>query len=449
MSRLTSGLRNDPVLGVFARNLKWIFSSQMAVAVLGMVFLAIAARTLGAAGLGLLALVEAYARIVARLTHFEPWQAVIRYGSEALEADEPERFGRLIGLSVLLDLAGGLLAALTALILLPLLAPLLGLDDAQQWLLAAGALAIVFSLRATGISLLRLYDRFDLLAKIDAAMAAFRVCLAVLAWALGAGLAGFVAIFVLISLIDGVLAFVAGRRQMRPKGHRIQYGRLRQTLDQNPGFLRLVWDSNLAVILRQTSQRLDVIILATLVPVASVGYYHIARRCGDAALRLGRPLSQAIYPELARFAARGETRRLSRIVRGISLGFAAVLVVVLVPVIWQLAPIIKAVFGPDYLPAVTAVSIQTVAVGIYLSGIILNPALLSLGQGRAMVRIGAMTAALFFILFIPMVSVFGVAGASGTHLICNVLWLGLGIWVLRRSLQSVATTQESTQESTQ
>ena len=445
MSRLTSGLRNEPVMGVFARNLKWIFSSQMAVAVLGMVFLAIAARTLGAAGLGLLALVEAYARIVARLTHLEPWQAVIRYGSEALESEEPERFGRLIGMSVVLDLAGGLLAALTALILLPLLAPWLGLDGAQQWLLAAGALAIVFSLRATGISLLRLYDRFDLLAKIDAGVAAFRVGLAVLAWALGAGLVGFVAIFVTISLIDGLLAFLAGHRQMHAKGHQLQFGSLRQKIDENPGFLRLVWDSNLAVILRQTSQRLDVIILAALMPAAAVGYYHIARRCGDAALRLGRPLSQAIYPELARFAARGETVRLSRVVRGISLGFAAVLLVVLVPVIWYLAPIIKAVFGPDYLPAVTAVSIQTVAVGFYLSGIILNPALLSLGQGRGMVRIGALTATLFFVLFIPMVSVFGVAGASGTHLVCNLLWLGLATWLLRRSLQRATNKQESMQ----
>lgn len=445
MTRLISGLRDDPVMGSFARNLKWIFSSQMAVAVLGMVFLAFAARALGAAGLGLFALVEAYARIVARLAHLEPWQAVIRHGSEALEAEEPERFGRLIGLSVLLDLVGGLLAALVALILFPVLAPWLGLEGTQRWLLAAGALAIMFSLRATGISLLRLYDRFDLLAKVDSAVAALRAGLAVLAWALGAGLVGFLAIFIVISLLDGLLAFVMGRGQMRAKGHRIQFGGLRQTLDENPSFLRLMWNSNLSVILRQTTQRMDVIILAALLPAASVGYYHIARRCGDAALRLGRPLSQAIYPELTRLAARGESVRLGRVVRSISLGFAAVLVVVLVPIIWQLALIIEAVFGQDYLPAVTAVSIQTVAVGVFLSGILLNPALLSLGQDRAMVRIGALTATLFFVLVIPMVSVFGVAGASGTHLICNMLWLGLGVWQIRHTLQSVANGQESTQ----
>ncbi len=435
-ARLSSGLRDEPLKKRLLRNLKWIFSAQVAVALLGMVYLAFGARALGAAGLGLIAVLEAYSRIMARLLHLEPWQAVIRHASTALENDEVDRFGRLIGLSVLVDLAGGVLAATVAFFLAPILAPLLGLEDTYYWLLPVGAAACVLSLRATGISLLRIYDRFDILAKLDSATAAFRAFLAIMAWAFDLGLVGFAAIFVLISLLDGTLAYLVGLTQMRKRGHRLQFGGIRETLAENPGFLRFMWNSNLSVILRQTSQRLDVIILAAMVPATAVGYYHIARRCGDAALRLGRPLSQTIYPEFTRLSARGQVAKLGKILRNISAGFAVVLVLVLTPVIWQLDKIILAFFGPEFGPAVPVVAIQAVAVGFYLFGCIVNPALLSLEQDRAMVRIGALITGLFFVVIYPMVTTFGVAGAAASHLICNAIWLVLCSIVLKRAVSA-------------
>lgn len=442
ISRLASGFRNEPVAQRLLRNLKWIFSSQVAVALLGMIYLAFGARALGAAGLGMLALVESYGRIIERLIHLEPWQAVIRNGSEALEAGDDGRLGRLVGLSVLLDLFGGVLAASVALLLVPVAAPWFGFDASQYWLLIAAAAAALISLRATGLALLRLYDRFDLLAKIDTAVAGLRAALAVGMWAAGFGLAGFVAIYVIVSLLNGTAALIAGIREMRRRNQQVQIGAVREALNENPGFLRLMWNSNLAVILRQTSQRFDVIILAALVPAASVGYYHVARRCGDVALRLGRPISQAIYPELTRFAARGELARIGRVVRGVSLGFAAVMIVVLAPVIWQLEPIVTTIFGDTFAPAVPVVAIQAVAVGFYMCGIVMNPALLSLDQDRAMVRIGATSTVLFFVLVVPMVKLFGVAGAAGTHLICNAIWLTLCVVILRKSLRQTVVVKE-------
>ncbi len=417
------------------RNMGWILSSQVAISLLGMIALAFGARALGAAGLGALAVVEAYSRIVARLTHLEPWQAVIRHGSDALESEQTDRFGRLIGLSTQIDIFGGLLAAAVAIVLAPVVGPRLGFDGAEVWLLVAGGAAALVSMRPTGLSLLRLHDRFDLLARLDAGAALLRAGLSALAWLMGAGLAGFVAIFVAVSVGDGILAFVFGLREARRRGHRAAFADPRRVVAEFPGFLRLMWNSNLAVMLRQTSQRFDVMILAALVSPASVGFYHLARRLAEAGLRIGRPVSQAIYPELARMAARSEHGRFGRVVAGAGGSMLVILALGLGPVLWQLGPIIRGFFGDAFLPAIPVVQIQIAAVAVYLAGIVLNPALLSLGMDRGLVRVGFLTATLFFVLIVPLVHGFGVVGASMTHLLCNLVWLVCCAALLWRGLR--------------
>ncbi|WP_298908501.1 oligosaccharide flippase family protein [uncultured Aliiroseovarius sp.] len=435
IQRLLHTLPRDKIAKRLVRNLKWIFSSQIAIAVLGMLSLAVSARALGAAGLGALALIEAFARINARLVHFEPWQAVIQFGSAALTNEETLRFERLVGLSIVLDVIGGLAAAALILLLAPIVAAPIGLDGSGTHLLPLGALAMVVSLRATGIALLRLQDRFDLLAKIDIATALFRLALFVIAWLLGGTLLHFVIIFVLCSFADGVVAFLFGQREMRQRGQKPKFGNLLVTLRQNPGFLRFMWNANIAVILRQTTQRLDVIILGALVAPTFVGHYHIARRCGDAAIRLGRPIKQAIFPEFTRLAAEGNYLRIKKTALWISIGFCTILLAGLVPVLIYIDPILDTAFGEAFISAAPVVSIQAVAVALFLAGVILTPVLLSLGRDRELMLIGVATATLFFTLIFPLVMAFGVNGAALSHLFSNAFWLAASSWLVIKTLR--------------
>ncbi|MCK0143107.1 oligosaccharide flippase family protein [Aliiroseovarius sp. F20344] len=435
-SRLRQLLPRDQVATRLLRNLKWIISSQVAMAVLGMIALAISARALGAAGLGALALIEAFARINARLVHFEPWQAVIQYGSAALENQETERFERLVGLSIVLDVIGGLAAAVLIWFLAPLLANKIGLEGSDAWLLSFGALAVVLSLRATGVALLRLYDRFDQLAKIDTATAFMRLVLSVIAWLVGGGLIHFVIIFVAFSLAEGLIAFVYGRREMRKRGQHPRFRNLLDTLRQNSGFLRFMFNSNLSVILRQTTQRLDVVILGALVAPVFVGHYHIARKCGDAAIRLGRPIKQAIFPEFSRLSASGDYNKIRKTAIWVSAGFAAILFIGIAPILLYITPILNAAFGEAFIEAAPVVSIQAVAVALFLVGVILGPVLLSLGRDRELMRVGAATATLFFVLIYPLVITFGVKGAAMSHLFSNALWLVSCSWLVIRALDA-------------
>ena len=61
-----------------------------------------------------MALIEAYARVVDRLIRVEPWQALIKYGADALEGDRPEDFRSLLKFGVLVDIGGAAGSAVVA-----------------------------------------------------------------------------------------------------------------------------------------------------------------------------------------------------------------------------------------------------------------------------------------------------------------------------------------------
>jgi O-antigen/teichoic acid export membrane protein len=339
---------------------------------------------------------------------------------------------------------GGFVAAAVALAMLPLLLPFFEIEASHGHYLLFSALAALVSLRSSGIALLRLYDRFDLLAQIDTATALLRTALSALAYALGGGLPAFVGIFVVVSFADGLVPYLFGRREMRRRGHKPAYAPLRDTVASNPGFLRLLWNSNVAVMLRQSTERLDTLILAAFLPPTAIGYYQIARRVGDAATRLGRPLKQTLYPELTRLAARAEWRRVRKLIVGTTVAIALALAIVLLPILVQIKALVVLAFGTQFAPAAPVVAIQSVAVALTLAGVILGPALLSLEHDRALVWTGAVTAAAFFVLLVPAVQVMGISGAAVTRLVSNAVWVLLAGLIVRQALRRTGATADLT-----
>lgn len=411
------------------RNLAWVGSSQAVIAALGLVSLALTARALGPAGLGVLAVIEAYSRSIARLLHPEPWQVLIKHGTDALEAGDTQRFERLVWLSLVVDVVLGLLAAVVGIALAGLGARLMGAVGDHATLLALGAAASLVAPRPTAMGLLRIYDRFDLLARLDMTIAAFRLALVALAWATDAGLASFVLLFVAWTIADGLLPMLGALPEMRRRGHRLRPALPRRIAGENPGLLRLFVNSNVNVTLRQLRQRFDIVLLAGVLPAAALGHYQLARRIGEAALRLGRPLGQVTFPEFARLAARGDRQRLRRLLLWSSVGLSAVLLAVLVPLAMQMDRLLPLAFGPDFAGAAASVNIMAAAMALYMAGLTTGPALMSLDRDRALIIITGATTAFFFAALIPAARLWGAEGAAAMQLVGNGLWLAACIAV--------------------
>ncbi|SDD39034.1 Membrane protein involved in the export of O-antigen and teichoic acid [Paracoccus isoporae] len=419
MTGATSSLRAR-----LARNLSWTFASQVIISAGAVITLFITARALGPANLGILALVESFVRVVDLILRIEPWQAVMRYAIQAQNRGDDAGFLRLIKLSILIDAVGGVVAALACMILAGFVAPLIGLDPGTgPHYIYLTAFALFFSFRPTATAVLRVFDRFDVLAKIDMASALIRLILTVIAWQAGMGLWAFFVILLVQNLSDRLLCFGFAMREMRRRGHRGVFAANGiSAIRENPGILRFMWNSNFNVILRQSANRFDVLVLGAMLNPAAVGMYQLGKRVMNRVVKLAGPVRQTIYPELARLWEQGKVARFNRLIVIVSVSILALQLVVAIPVMLNIERIIEIVFGADFVGAGTVMNILLMSSIIFAAGVALNPALLSMGKDGLLVLVTVVSTLLFALSFLPMVHLFGVEGAALSNLIFNLSW---------------------------
>jgi O-antigen/teichoic acid export membrane protein len=109
---LLSKFKDDPLLGKVIRSSGALFSSNSISLGLSVVQSILAARLLGPAGFGLVAIVTSYATTVNGFLSFRMSELVVRYGGEYLEKDEKEKVAALVKFAALMESTVSLLAFL-------------------------------------------------------------------------------------------------------------------------------------------------------------------------------------------------------------------------------------------------------------------------------------------------------------------------------------------------
>lgn len=428
MKRWWTSLSADKTLRRIIRNMAYLFSANVLVSLIGLLTIAIMARALGPIGLGVVALAEAYVRLVDQLVRLEPWQAVIRYGAAKLEQGEEQEFLRLIKFTTIFDICGAALAALVAIAGCQLAASWLGYGEEQARLTQFYAISLVFTISSTPTGLMRVFDRFDILAKMSVALALVRLVLSVLAWQLSGDAWSFIIILFVYTIAEQLIPFALAWREMHRRGHIGAWNTpLMGILSENPNILRFIINANVNALARLSTQRFDTLIVGAVLGNASAGFYHLARRIGLAAVKFGRPLQQAIYPDIARVWARGERQRFRRLVfraNGLLTAAAFLGVAAAYPLI---DTIVAHAFGAAFLPVVSLVKLQLLAVVLFLAGNTLGPALMTIGADRAMVSVSLLATAVFFVTIVPLMSAFGAAGAILSQVLFFLIVLA-GSW---------------------
>lgn len=427
---------SKPLLKRLAKNMSWMFLSQILVGLFGLASLIFTARAIGPAAVGILALVDAYIQVMDRLFRLEPWQATIKYGSEALIEEDPNRFRQLIKMSVVTDCLGGLLAGSVAIMLAPKLAPFIGLSEPEgASYITLVAFGLFLSLRPTGIGVLRIFDRFDVLAISDMVIAGLRLVGVIIAFLLDLGIWAFVALLLMHQILTGLVAFFLALAELKKRNlHRFLSHPLRRAFAHNPGYLRFLWNSNFNVILRQSTQRLDILVVGALLDVTSVGFYQVGKRIMANVVRIGGPVRQVLYPEMTRLWAVGDFGRFWRLVRLVSLSVCGVSILVSIPLALKMPELAVLLFGPEFRGAAPVMTILMYAAIVYLGGLVLNPALLSMGLDSALVRTTIVATVIFTASFLPLLYWMGIEGIALAHLLFNVIWTVGCIFAIRSYL---------------
>ncbi|GMM92406.1 lipopolysaccharide biosynthesis protein [Qipengyuania sp. MTN3-11] len=407
-------------------NIGWLLGGRGFNAVLSLVYLALATRTLGLAGFGHFALIVALGQTVTGLANFQTWQFVVRWGAEDTGPQ------RAVGFAMALDLLSiGLGTVLAA-----------GLVwSAQFWLplptellpLAFGFCVIsLLSIRTTPVGIMRLHFVYGRETAADAVQPAIRAMGAILAALYMPSVAGFILAWAAAEVAVAAAMWFAASRVERIDPRQISLTKLPR---ENPGAWRFVWATNFSGSLNVGGKQVMLLLVGAIGGDTLAGGFRVAAQLGQALVQLAQTVSKAIYPELvhARETAHAIARRMANI--ALIAGFIAVLVAIMVG-----RPALALIAGPEfrvYWPMV----ILAIAGAFELVGASLESLLVSAGKAHVAFFCRAVPTLLAFLLLETSIGWMGLKGAGFAVLGSSALSV-VGFWVAIISLSQIRITVE-------
>lgn len=408
-----------------------LLSANMVSAVLGFILTALTARALGPENYGVLALILAYEQTIGRLVSFNAWQAIIKFGSERLQADDRAGLRQLIKLGFCLDIGSAVVGTLLAMVLAGPVIHLLGWDQAIRPSVVLFSLLILFTLSGTPIGVLRLFDRFDLLGYANVLGVVVR--LVGVGWCLwtGQGFQGFVWVYLTTGIVGQSYQIGASLWVLHQQGLGNFIVQPFQGLQRAfPGIWNYVWTTNVNSTIRMLSREADELIIAGMTTPTALGLFKVAKQFSRILPMLTDPLYQSIYPELARLRAAGNRKQFVSLMKRTTLFVSGIAISGwLFFVLWGDWLIALSV-GIDYHDAYWIAVIYMFALIIALCTFSFTPAMLAIGLPTNSLRALFSSTVVYFSSLIIFVNLIGILGASLSYVIFYISWSAMMLYYL-------------------
>ena len=399
-------------------NITTLLSGNVAGAVLGFFSALLAARALGPEELGRIVLVQAFVLGIDKLVNFQSWRAIIKYGAETIEAEDPDALARVLKFGLVVDVSSAALGAALAAGLSFAVSGWLGWDTTLHAMAVLYASTLLLNVTGAPIAILRLFDRFRLFAVQRLLSGAVKLVLVAAAAWMAAPAWAFLLAWIVADAVAFASLVVMGwwvyRCERRPSVLRAS---LRGVREEHQGILGFVLVTNASTALRLATREVDVFVVGAWLGEAAVGLYKVARQFAQLAAQVYDPLSHAVYPELAKQVARGDR---GRFIRTVAFGGAVASGVSVAALIgtWTLGEWAIVTSVGDAFRASTPILVAyVVAVCINVATFFLGPAALALGRPKASLHGIVVSSIAYFASLIPLMEAFGAVGAGWAQVV--------------------------------
>lgn len=423
-------------LGRVLLNLAWLLAGKGVGALLSLVYLGLAARTLGAEGFGQFSLILGTAQAVTAFVRLQTWQIVVRYGMPHLSEGRSAALARLVGFCIGLDLAGALVGCAIVTAGMLLLGPRLNWSVDLSHSTLVFCLVIFLSVRSTAVGVLRLHDRFGVGAVADAVMPVVRFAGALVVVATGASVRGFLLAWAVAEVTTALVYWVCAKL-VAPRALALPHLRLARLASlENPDIWRFIWFSNMNSILNSGSKHVVVLLVGLATGPVGAGQYRIAAQLSQALARISEMFSRVVFTELTR----AHTDRTGDDFGRLLLQSTRLAVVASVSIVLALLligrPLLDLVVGGDYAGAYPLLLLLGLASSIDVAGVSFEPALVAQGRAKQAFRVRIVATICLLLALALLLPPLGTAGAAMGVLISSATALLLFRITSRREARS-------------
>jgi O-antigen/teichoic acid export membrane protein len=351
------------------------------VSIAGLITMAMLTRHLGVELFGVLAVLRTLVTTVSEYANFNTWQAIIKYGTEAIADNRRDDVKKVIKLAFVLDAVTAVIAAIVIAVLAFALSAVFGWDATASWLCVLYALTVLTRIGGTPDGIFRICDAYRAQAIASAASAAALTLAVGLAVLLDASFAGCVLALVIGEVVGNLLPFVVAVSVGRANGFGGWLGTsLRGARTTFPGIQRFLIATNGQVTLKKTQADVDTFVIGAMLGKIPSGLFRVVKQLGTIPGRVFMPFEQVLFTELARAAAEHQYAAFRRLLLRLSLivGAGSLL-------IWGVAaiaaePAIRIIAGNDYIAAAPAFRWYLLAMVLNVMNTPVQRAIVALGR---------------------------------------------------------------------
>jgi O-antigen/teichoic acid export membrane protein len=425
-----------PVFQRVLANTGLLLGGRTVNAVLTLGYMALAARALGAQQFGLLVLINAFAQFLGEVVKFQSWQTVLHFGARPLVEGRRGDLQRVLRFTLILDLVGSAAGVTIGMVGALVFNDLLGWSDPMASAAALYALSVAFMVSATPLGLLRLFDRFDIIAAQTAVISLVRLVGCAWAFFTHASVGALLAIWAAGTLAG--FAYLSGAAWLQLRDRRLLEGfSWRGPLTAGmPGAWRFALATNLSATLDVAFTHAVTLVVGAMLGPAQAAFWRVGRAVADALAKPARLLIPALYPELAKLRVEKGEGAMTRLALQVGAVGGGVGLALLSITALGGKPLLILILGHAFAPAANLMTWQVTAAVIGILSLPIEPMLVSLGRPGSALKVRAVVSVLFLAAIGPLVSHFGGQGA-GAALVAASAAMGLGmLWMFLRDRSS-------------
>ena len=407
LAKLINTLREDPLLGKVVRNSAHLLSSNSLSLTLSMVQGILAARLLGPAGYGLVAIVMSYASTVNGLLSFRMSELVVRYGGEYLEHNEQDRAAALVKAASLTEGLVSVFAFFIVVLSAGLATRYFAKTPGTEMLFIVYALGLLANFNIeTSTGILQVTDKIRLQGIINLFQTITTAAIITAAYLTQGSLQIVLGAYLLGKVILGLGMFVTAQVHLRRVLQRNWFTASVKSLPEFKKMAKFAISSNLSATAILVFRESEILWVGLFLSAEAAGYYKAAYAIISLLSVPANPLILTVYPELNRLVVQKAWSRLRDFLRKVTtLSFAYNMVLALGLVFfgrWVLW-----IYGEQYVVAYPA--LMALLVGFVFNYTLFwnRPLLLSLGLPEFPLKATIIAGIIKLALAFPLVPRFG------------------------------------------
>ena len=291
----------------------------------GIATFVVASRALEPSLFGTLVFIHAYMLLFAELATFQTWQALIRFGAEDIKKEDVDGLSKLIKFGFRLDIFSVIVAYIGAVALMGLVVwlvqklPVSGTGESVdiktlQTLIWFYCLVVLTRIESTPIGILRLFNRFGILALLALVMPVLRVTGSLYVVWRGATVEAFLIVWFVASMASYVLTCVFSLLELKKRNLLVPMWRAKPEFRfPRKGLWPFAIKANIDASLGTCNSHLPTLMVTAIFGPVWTGTYKIAEEISKLLTEAFKLLDQAIYPELAKLITGDKAEKIWRL----------------------------------------------------------------------------------------------------------------------------------------